>query len=146
MSISTQELKEICEKARRQSQGKTPEQIVREILSKQLPLQKLKKRYVKVLGLIDQAGYYDNQSKTIVVDFRHGILRGVITSFHEFLHKILDMLPIEDWVDIIWPLIEPSTWKQKRIKTYLRAIFSKAEVLVIEPYQILEVIEKEKKE
>lgn len=78
-------------------------------------------KYVKVLGLLDKekiAGYYDFEKNVIVVDFGHGMLQAFLTSYHEFLHKTLDFFPIEDWVDLLHPLIsiyvlgKPREWRR----------------------------------
>lgn len=56
-------------------------------------------KYVKVLGLKNYRGIYDKEENLILVDFGHGILTAVMTSFHEAIHKIIDILKIEDALD-----------------------------------------------
>jgi len=84
-------------------------------------------RYVKVRGLTekkDLKGYYSSERNLIVVDFSRGLLQAVWTSFHEALHKILDVLGVEDWLDLFDPLMRLSNLKNpKRWLELFAAVF-----------------------
>lgn len=75
-------------------------------------------KYVKASNLLDrknQAGYYDRERNIIVVDFSQGTPQAILTSGHEFLHKVFDVLSVEDWVDLLDPLFNLSVMKKTRL-------------------------------
>jgi len=84
-------------------------------------------KYIKVLGLQKKnlKGYYDRKRNVVVVDFDTSLLDAVLVSCHEFIHKILDFLRIEDWLDLFDPLLEPSLIAKNpgRWKRLFRAVF-----------------------
>ena len=84
-------------------------------------------RYVKALNLRKRnlRGFYDGEKNLIVVDFDAGLLNAVLVSFHEFTHKILDFLRIEDWLDLFDPQLDLSLIAKNpgRWKRLFRAVF-----------------------
>jgi len=73
-------------------------------------------RYVKVLDLRKRnlLGFYNHEENLMVIDFSGGILQAIVISYHEFSHRILHSLQIEDWVDLFDPLFTMSILKKPR--------------------------------
>jgi len=86
-------------------------------------------KYVKVLGLLEKKslyGYYNPKRNVVVIDFSEGMFHAILWSYHEFLHKIFDVLPVEDWLDLLDPLLRPSFIKKpRRWIGLVRSIFFK---------------------
>lgn len=84
-------------------------------------------KYIKVLGLQkkDLKGYYNRERNIVAVDFGDGLLNAVLVSFHEFIHKPLDFLGIEDWLDLLDPLLDPSLIAKNPVgwKSIFQAVF-----------------------
>jgi len=87
-------------------------------------------KYRKATRLDDLLGYYDPEKDLIVVDFSKSLLTILLTSYHEIFHKLASMLMVQDWLDILAPLLRPSSYKSRSYAwAYFKAIFQKAEVM-----------------
>jgi len=94
-------------------------------------------KYFKALGLTKKntSGYYDPERNLIVVDFGEGMLRAVLTSYHEVAHKLSDLLHIYDWVDAFAPFLSLSYYqKPERLLQPIKTLF------FTEPQDLTELI------
>lgn len=86
-------------------------------------------RYVKVLGLKGYGGRYDSERNLILVDFSHGLLNAFVTSFHEALHKINDILGVQDNVDLLESIL---IMLIKQRKFLLHLFFQTSDVIYLD--------------